>query len=175
MLSPTDLPANPPRVSDIIRHDRPREFRSKSGAILTVPIYVPYSRLLEAHFNYAEDELAYSGDIRGARVYLVRGILQGAAGGGEFHRIRHETVISIEGTVEWTCMDLYGEMTSYTLAPGVGVEMPPFILHTYRGLEDNNGILIFANTLFTHEEKRTHDTFLREQFLEMQQLLKERA
>ena len=121
--------------------------------------------------DYDESELKYipeDFDIRGLRGYTIRNLKKGKIGGTEFHRIRKEMVLGLDGLIEWECEDVYKNKRKFILNNKTGVYMPPFILHTYKTTEDG-GLFVLANTLFNPEDPRTHDTYTTEVFRKLQE------
>ena len=146
---------------------------TKSGGNLEVLMKVPMAALNEQYFSYDSEETdRLSQDIRGLRIYTVRDLPQDKIGGMEWHRIREEMVFSLEGSVLWICEDALGNKREFTLDSGMGIWVPPGILHTYRVLEEGSGLLVVANTLFIPEDASTHDTYSLEDFHELQKQLK---
>lgn len=143
-------------------------WKTKSDGKLHARFALPFT-VVHRYLTYDEEELARVPlDIRGLRCYTVRDLPKDGIGGTEFHRIRDEIVVGLDGSVEWECEDVYGARRTYTITPSNGVRIPPFILHTYRVLEEGSGLLVFANTLFDPEDPRTHDTFSRDEFRALQ-------
>ena len=141
---------------------------TKSEAELMVRFALPFSEV-DDFFQYDQTELnKIPEDIRGLRVYTIRGLQTGTTGGKEFHRIRKELVFGIEGRIEWICEDVLGRKEVLELTPQNGVYVPPFVLHTYRTIEDNSSLLVIANTLFNPDKDYTHDTYSQEIFDEIQ-------
>ena len=142
---------------------------TKSAAELMVLCAVPRFPL-DRFFAYDKEELErIPEDIRGLRIYTVRGLPRGKIGGTEFHRIRQEIVFGLEGAVRWTVTDLFGRRKELTLTPKSGVRTPPFILHRYEALEEGSGLLVVANTLFNPEDSRTHDSYPEAEFRKLQE------
>jgi quercetin dioxygenase-like cupin family protein len=144
-------------------------WKTKSGGELNVVLAIPFGELQQQYLHYEDAELArVPGDIRGIRVYTVTGVPKGKIGGTEWHRIREEMVFALQGSFRWECEDLLGNKRTFTLRPGTGIWMPPFVLHTYKAEEDESGLLVVANTLFVPDNPRTHDTYSAEAFRELQ-------
>ncbi len=146
-------------------------WRTRSQADLSVVLAIDFADVMDRFLSYQMDELARlpaSFDIRGLRMYIVRGIPIGTIGGTEFHRIREEMVFCLNGAVEWMCEDLLGKKKKILLTPHHGVWMPSFILHTYSAEENGSDLLVLANTLFNPNDSRTHDTYGAEEFRALQ-------
>lgn len=159
-----------PNICQIRILDTRGPWNTKSGGTLMVRACLPLETVLQEYFRYDANELReIPGDIRGLRFYTVRNLPFGQIGGKEFHRMREEMVIGLEGRLKWECEDVYGNKEEFTLTPETGIWMPPFILHTYEVLENNSGIFVVANTLFVPDNTRTHDTFSLEKFRELQE------
>lgn len=147
-----------------------RVWPTKSGGKLTVPVALPFGILRKRYFRYDRRELERaSRGIRGLRIYLVRGLKKGKCGGGEFHRIREEIAVVLNGKVRWTFEDLSGARKVFTSTPTRGIWIPPFILHTYEAVEGGSGLLMVANTLYNVRDSKTHDTFSAAEFHKLQQ------
>jgi len=145
-------------------------WQTKSGGDLMVTMAMDYEVLQSTYLHYDESEtgsIIGKFDIRGLRIYTVRGLREGQIGGTEWHRIREEMVFSLEGSVRWVCEDLYGGTREFLLNGNEGLWMPPFILHTYHVLEGGSGLLVVANTLFDPHNVSTHDTYSTEAFREL--------
>ena len=150
---------------------RPGPWESKSGAQLSVVFAFSQSDLERKFFRYSDKELERipkEFEIRGARLYCVAGIPRGSIGGTEFHRIREEMVFGFAGAVRWMCEDLSGAKREFVITKDIGIWMPPYVLHTYESLEDNSGLLVFANTLFDPDDSKTSDSYSAEEFLALQ-------
>ncbi len=148
---------------------------TKSGGELSVFFAFTLGELTENFFRYSEEELRrLPQDIRGLRIYGVRGIPKGRIGGTEFHRIREELVMVLEGKVRWECEDVLGIKVSWNLGRGDGLWMPPYILHTYEALEDGSDLLVLANTLFDPEDPRSYDSYPYHEFVKLQEEYRER-
>ena len=162
-----------PNVGRIRTLDTHGPWNTKSGGTLMVRTYIPLETVLKEYFSYNSNELQkVPGDIRGLRFYTVRNLPLGQIGGTEFHRIREEMVIGLEGKVRWECEDVYRNKTEFILTQENGIWMPPFILHTYEVLENNSGLFVVANTLFVPDDPRTHDTFSADKFRELQKAVR---
>ncbi len=84
-------------------------WKTKSGGNLNVMFALPFPTVTDSYLHYEDEELKrVSGDIRGLRVYTVRGLPLGSIGGTEWHRIREEMIFVLEGSVRWMCEDLLG-------------------------------------------------------------------
>lgn len=156
-------------VDDVQIFETRGPWDTKSGGKLNVLFAMPLATLKDRYFQYENTELdLIPGDIRGLRAYTVRDLPNGRIGGTEWHRIREEIVFALEGSVRWMCEDLLGGQREFILDTGVGVWMPPFILHTYEVKKDKSGLFVIANTLFVPDDPRTHDTYSVETFRELQ-------
>lgn len=165
------LPENFATISDIKLFSIRGPWKSKSGGNLSVAFTLTDIELTSRYFRYGAAEVAkIPEEIRGLRIYTVRDIPQDAIGGTEFHRIREEIVFGLEGNLEWICEDLNGEVKTFNIDINHGVWMPPFILHTYKSLEKDSGILVVANTLFNPQNPDTHDTYPKESFQRLQKV-----
>ena len=143
-------------------------WETKSGGSLEVAVAIPWKELENVFFDYDREELQRLAiDIRGFRIYRISGLALGRIGGNEFHRVRTEMAFCIRGSVLWTCQDLEGRKTGLVLCPGVGILLPPFIMHTYKVLEDASELEVVANTIFVPDDKRTHDTYSADAFREL--------
>lgn len=143
---------------------------TKSGSLLFVLAALPIE-VVGNYFRYDPNELAKMPrgfDIRGFRLYSNRGMPIGNKGGGEFHRIRQEIIIGLEGETFWECEDLNCAKRTFTLTQHIGIKLSPFIMHSYEVKQDNSGILVLANTLFIPDDPRTRDTYSREIFTALQ-------
>ena len=158
-----------PTVDDVQVIEAHGPWGTKSGGKLNVVFAMPLATVQDRYLHYEDAELGQVPfDIRGLRAYTVRGLPSTRIGGTEWHRIREEMIFALEGSVRWTCEDLLGGKRDFTLDVGVGVWMPPFILHTYEVREEGSGLLVIANTLFVPDDPRTHDTYSMEMFREFQ-------
>lgn len=145
-------------------------WKTKSDANLQVLFKLPRQELSTRFFHYDPSELRHMPkgfDIRGLRAYTVRGIKKGKVGGTEFHRIRHEILLGLEGRVRVECEDVFKRKREFEVNERSGLYIPPFILHTYEAMDDS-GLFVLANTLFNPEDSRTHDTYSNETFHELQ-------
>jgi dTDP-4-dehydrorhamnose 3,5-epimerase-like enzyme len=158
-----------PTIRDVREIKGRGPWGTKSGGKLDVLLSLPLSDLRSRYFSYRSEELEkVPADIRGLRVYMVHDLPLGRIGGTEYHRVREEAVLALNGSVRWTCEDLSGGKSVVTLQLGAGIWMPPFMLHTYEVLEEGSALLVVANTLFIPEDPRTHDTYSIEEFRVLQ-------
>lgn len=147
-------------------------FRTKSDGQLLVHVALPHAALA-GFFSWNPDELARvpeGFEMRGLRSYSVRNLPLGPFGGTEFHRLRNEIVLGLDGEIDWECEDVYGNVRRFTLTPGVGVRMPPFILHTYWSRKPQSGLYTVVNTMFGLDHPVTRDTYSVEEFRELQSM-----
>ena len=143
-------------------------WETKSGGRLEVAVAIPWNELDNVFFDYDTDELKRLAiDIRGFRIYRIDGLARGRTGGNEFHRVRTEIVFCTKGSVLWTCQDLEGRKKELVLRPGVGILLPPFIMHIYNVLEDDSELEVVANTVFLPDDAQTHDTYSADAFREL--------
>ncbi len=147
-----------PSVGDIRIMEARGPWKSKSGGDLQVVFSLPFDILLQEYLRYPRSEEGKP-DIRGLRVYTVRGVDPGCIGGTEWHHAREEMVYVLEGLFRWRCEDGWGNKREFTLDPEHGIWMPPCILHEYEALVKNSGLLVVANTTFDPDDPSTHDTF----------------
>ena len=158
-----------PIVNDVQIIETRGPWNTKSGGKLNVVFAMPLATVQDRYLHYETTELdRVPSDIRGLRVYTVRDLPNGKIGGIEWHRVREEMVFALEGSVHWMCEDLFGGKRDFVLTTGVGVWMPPFILHAYEVKEESSGLFVIANTLFVPDDPRTHDTYSMETFRELQ-------
>jgi len=165
----------PKRGIDDIQEIKSRgPWRSKSGGDLNVLFALPQEQVSSfLDFENPEFDITQeiSGhNIRGLRSYTVSDIPKDSVGGKEWHRARTEYVSALAGSVVWQCVDFAGKEREFILDGRSGVIIPPGILHTYVGLEDQTTLQIICNTLFIPEDSLTHDTYSRENFHEQQDI-----
>ena len=163
-------------VKDVQEIDCSQTWTTKANATLRVLTTDPFPALFcpsSGFFLYDPGELqiAKGFEMRGLRTYTVRCQNPGVLGGTEFHRIRWEYVIGLEGRFEWTFEDLHGEKKVSVISPTNGILLPPFILHTSEAKVKNSGLLVICNTLYDPEKKETHDTYSKEMFRKAQKRL----
>jgi len=152
----------PPRVNQATFKENTGPWNTKSDGLLNVHVR-DGPDVIDDFMIYEPSELQrLSSDIRGFRIYTVRGMPKGALGGTEFHRIRDEKLICIEGSMRWTLEDVYGDKVAFDFKPGDSAYFPPFIMHTYDIFEDGSGFLICCNTDFNPDDPLTHDTYIKE-------------
>lgn len=164
-------PTTVPNIKDIRTLHTKGPWMTKSNAELSVIFAFPLSQTQKL-LDYDREELAYlpsEFNIKGLRCYSVRGLKNKSVGGTEFHRIRQEILFGLEGAIDFEFEDIFGSKRNVTIDKKTGVYLPPFILHTYESRQDNSGLLVFCNTLFNPEDKRTHDTYSKEVFKALQQ------
>ncbi len=119
--------------------------------------------------RYDEDELRLlQRDIKGLRSYPVRDLQEGSKGGMKFHRIRKELIFSLDGVFNIKCEDVYGNKRDFRLDSHAGIYIPPFVLHTYKTIEDGE-LLVIANTLFNPSDLRTQDSYSQKMFRKLQE------
>jgi dTDP-4-dehydrorhamnose 3,5-epimerase-like enzyme len=99
---------------------------------------------------------------------MVSNIPKGSIGAREVHKVRHELAFVLDGSVRWTCEDVYGNVKECILDKTTAIWTPPYVLHTYEALEENSRILVIANTLFDPNDPRTHDSYSETEFRELQ-------
>lgn len=158
-----------PTVEDIVTIEGKGPWDTKSGGKLNVLFGISLELLQEKFFKYNTAELeAIATDIRGLRSYIVTGLVKGAVGANEWHKLRSELVFAAKGRVRWSCEDVYGNKKEVVLENGVGAWTPPFVLHEYEALSDASEVQVICNTLFIPEDPTTHDTHSAEVFRELQ-------
>ncbi len=159
-------------IKDVKLIKTPNTWETKSGGTLTVPLALPIETLTKIFLHYSQKELReVPENIRGLRIYLVNDIPQGKTGGKEFHKIREEIVIVVQGSAKWTCEDITGDTKEFTLKMGQGIWNRPYIFHTYESLEDHTILAVVCNTLFNPDNPKTHDTYKEEEFRALQKSL----
>ena len=165
-------PARKTSVEDIKVIDTRGPWVTKSGGSLDVLFALPQeevNRFLDyGHPGFDRVDRETGANIRGLRVYNVSEVPKDSIGGLEWHDIRTELVSAIGGSALWQCADLDGNETEFVLDGKKSVLMPPGILHTYVALEDDTHLQVVCNTLFNPEDPRTHDTYSKELFTNMQ-------
>ena len=148
-------------------------WKSKSGGELNVLFARHLSFITGLFFEYDADELEkIPRDIRGLRMYRVDNIPKDGIGGNEFHRIRQEIIIPIKGRLIYECEDLFGQKRNFNLTPETSIWLPPLVMHSYKALEDDNAIIIVANTLYDPGDKETWDTYSLKEFYGFQNKFK---
>lgn len=166
-----------PSVDDaqIIRAGGP--WTTRAGAKLYLRINLTNEQLAE-RFRFSHDsELRAleeeSGlprrDILGMRQYLQTGFDPGADGGGEFHRFRSEILLGLQGRVEVDLEDVYGKKKTVVLTASRAVLVPPFILHTFRSLQQGSMFRVHCNTVWLGEEHKDLDIHDKQAFGLLQQ------
>ena len=133
---------------------------TKSNAELNVLFGLDLDFIQKIFLKYNKKELSkLKTDIRGLRSYIVKNIPLNSIGANEWHKVRNEIAIVVEGEIEWSLMDTNGHKKTFSLNENQGIYIPNNILHTYRALQNNSLILIIANTLFDPKNANTHDTY----------------
>lgn len=148
-------------------------WKSKSGA----KIYrqFNFNKLLTEEFLHCdEDEMKeLKRDIRGLRMYEVRDAPKDGIGGTEFHKIRHEMVITIEGSMGWRLEDIGGNIREIELkADEALIYIPNYVMHTYSALKNGTRHIAICNTIFDPNDKKTWDTYSLEIFKRVQSEIK---
>ena len=159
----------PNSVEDVREFKTKGPWTTKSDGLLKV-LCAFSQELIDEFFKYNSEEIGkIPGDIRGLRIYTVRGVAEKKIGGIEFHHIREEIVFGLEGSFLWRCEDLFGGTCEFTITPECGVWMPSYILHTYSALESGSGLIVLCNTLFDPDDPQTHDTYSSDEFRVLQE------
>lgn len=159
-----------PRINNVFTLKAQGPWTTKSGGELKARFEFP-NAFLGYFFSYNQEELSkIPMDLRGFRIYTVEKVSKGNIGGTEFHRIRKEIVLGLEGAFEWECEDLFGSKLIIRITPENGILIPPFLLHTYKSLKRNSALLVVANTLFDAAWPATHDTYPLEEFRRLQKI-----
>ena len=150
----------PKSVAHIAEFPNEGPWTTKSGGELNVLFARHLSIINGIFFEYDARELEkIPRDIRGLRMYRVDNIPKGGIGGNEFHRIRQEIIIPIRGRLVYECEDLFGQKRDYDLTPETSIWIPPLVMHSYEALENDNAIIVVANTLYDASDKETWDTY----------------
>jgi hypothetical protein len=164
------------RVNDVIVLETKGPWQSKSGGALTVllSLTAEQSAKFQDYNNPEFSKVANEAgtDIRGLRVYNVDSIPNGSTGANEYHLARTEIVNVLVGKALWRCEDVYGDIKELTLDSTMSLIVPSGILHTYTALEDNTRLQVICNTLFVPEDSATHDSYLIDEFRELQNKFK---
>ena len=133
---------------------------TKSNAELNVLFGLDLDFIQKIFLKYNKKELSkLKTDIRGLRSYIVKNIPLNSIGANEWHKVRNEIAIVVEGEIEWSLMDTNGHKKTFSLNENQGIYIPNNILHTYRALQNNSLILIIANTQKKKKNANTHDTY----------------
>ncbi len=160
-----------PSVDQLKRLNSRGPWATKSGGKLGVLFGIDFDEIQEVFFKYREEELRkIPVDVRGLRSYVVSDLPAGTIGANEWHKLRHELVCAVKGSVRWVCEDVYGSTNEFILEEGKeGIWVQPYILHTYQALSDKASLLVIANTLFIPDNPQTHDTYSAQEYIELQQ------
>lgn len=106
--------------------------------------------------------------LRGFRIYEVKPINPGFRGGDDFYMVREEVIHCTEGRVRFSVEDLARNTAEYVLEEGSGLHIPRFILHSYEALRKRSRLHVMANTDFDPADERTHDSYDRGLFVDLQ-------
>lgn len=149
-----------PSVNDVMEIAVRGPWPTKSHGSLNVLTTLSYEEM-SSFFCYESTELQrIKSDIRGFRVYNVSNLSKGAVGGNEWHRIKKEIVFATKGSFEIYLKDsLKNERTVLISPSSQGVYIPPFVLHTYKALEDNSELTVITNTLYNVDDPNTYDVY----------------
>lgn len=160
---------NRPTINDVRILEGRGPWKTKSDGELNVLFGLSHDDIQSGYFHYDDEELQkIPQDIRGLRSYRVSGLGRGAIGANEWHRVRNELLFVTRGSAELVCEDSNRETSVHILDHTKGLWLPPFILHTYKALEDDTELLVVANTLFVPDDPSTHDTYTAESFKDLQ-------
>lgn len=164
------------RVNDVTVIETKGPWQSKSGGTLTVLLSLTAEQSAKFQ-DYNNPEFSRvlteaGADIRGLRVYNVDSIPNGSTGANEYHLARTEIVNVLAGKVLWRSEDVYGDVKEFTLNSATSLIVPSGILHTYTALEDGTRLQVICNTLFNPEDPATHDSYLIDEFRELQNKFK---
>jgi dTDP-4-dehydrorhamnose 3,5-epimerase-like enzyme len=160
-------------VNDIMTIDTRGPWKSKSGGELNVLFALPQDEVTafldydHPDFDFVQQETGIN--MRGIRVYNVSEIPKNSIGGLEWHGIRTELVSALGGKALWQCADVFGNEQEFVLDGKKSVLMPPGIMHTYVGLEDDTRLQVVCNTLFDPDNPLTHDSYSKETFVALQE------
>jgi dTDP-4-dehydrorhamnose 3,5-epimerase-like enzyme len=161
------------RVSDAVVLETSGPWQSKSGGTLSVlfSLTAEQTAVFQDYNNPEFDKIATQTgtNIRGMRVYNVENIPNGSTGANEFHLARTEIVNVLSGKSLWRLEDVYGDVKEFTLDSAKSLIVPAGILHTYTALEDKTRLQVICNTLFIPDDPRTHDSYMIDEFRQLQQ------
>ncbi len=156
-------------ISDVRVINSSRVWETKSKAQLRVLVREQIGWVSQVFLRIRAESWEISGqDLRGLRLYTVRRIPKDSVGGKEFHRLRWEFILALEGKIHFILEDLRKNKKEIIVTAENGVLLPPYVLHTYTALEENSGLLVLCNTDFEPENPKTHDTFSEEEFQKLQ-------
>lgn len=152
-------------INDVHKLNSKGPWQTKSNANLDVLFGYDMNYISNFFFDYSESEMQQlPKDIRGMRSYIVSKIPINSIGANEWHKIRNELAITIEGVVEWELTDKDGKSITITVEKNEGIYIPNHILHKYKSLKLDSAILVLANTIFEPDDPQTHDTYTKESF-----------
>lgn len=138
------------RVEDVKKIEVVGIWPSKSGGVLVLPFDQKFEALNREFFQWGQTKVgADQEDIRGLRIYMVRDIPAGTVGANEYHEVRREKIWTLRGKVRWTFEDLYGGVLEVVTKVGQGIEVPPYVMHSYTALEAGSDLFIVANGSFS--------------------------
>jgi hypothetical protein len=160
-----------PVVDDIQTIKTTGPWNTKSGGNLNVIFSISFTALQNRYLNYDYKNSEFNQlqkYIRGLRIYTIRNLPKNGIGGTEWHRTREEIVFCLEGLILWICEDLFGKQKEFIININTGIWIPPFILHTYKSLEEKSGLLIIANNVFIPDDSKTYDTYSIKMFRDLQ-------
>lgn len=161
-----------PRIKDIEKFSIEEPWNTKVGGELFLLNQMSYGEVQEFLSNYDSEELnRIPRDIRGIRAYFVKGMEKNSESGLHFHRLKSEKFFCLEGEMDLNTEDLFGNKESFKLDQKKGIYLPPFIFHTTVSNTQNSNILVLTNTLFYKDDPRTHDTYGRKEFDELQNVI----
>ena len=161
-------PRNPPTIEAVRIFQMRGPWPTKSGGFLSVPFALSPEEAAEFLVCDPAEIERIGVDIRGLRVFFVHDVPAAGVGGRSFHRVRKEISFVARGAVRWTFEDLSGAKTEVATSHESVVSIPPFVLHAMTAEEPDTMVITLANTLFSADDPRTHDTYPAEVFAEMQ-------
>lgn len=166
---PFDAPRAAAPTVEMVRAIQARgPWRTKSGGTLTVRFALPLEEF-QTYLSYDQEALdRVPKDVRGLRCYTVEDIPRGAIGANEFHELRQELLLVLQGSFRMVCEDLRGGRREFTITRAQGLWIPALILHTYEALEEGSSFAVIANTLYDPDDPQTHDSYSREEFKKRQ-------
>lgn len=138
------------RVEDVKKIEVVGIWPSKSGGELVLLFDQKFDDVNREFFQWEQTKVGDDQeDIRGLRIYMVRGIPAGTVGANEYQEVRREKIWTIKGKICWTFEDLYGGKAEVVTEAGQGIEVPPYVMHSYTALEGGSDLFIVANGSFS--------------------------